>query len=182
LRWASRYGHVEIVKLLLSAGADAHAKNDYALQWASRYGLVEIVKLLLSAGADVHAGNDYALRWASGEGQAEVVKLLLTAGADVHAENNAAFRWASENEHVEVVNLLKQWMEEKHTPLKEDTTLKYRIDLAWVHKNFKGNIFKFNITGTQYGALKMLCTLADNDVITVSGDILSYLKEMEEQE
>jgi ankyrin repeat protein len=43
---ASRYGHAEIVKLLLENGADVHAENDSALRWASERGHTEIVKLL----------------------------------------------------------------------------------------------------------------------------------------
>ena len=36
LRWASRYGHAEIVRVLLEHGANVHADDDYALRWASR--------------------------------------------------------------------------------------------------------------------------------------------------
>jgi ankyrin repeat protein len=65
--------------LLLEHGADVHANYDYALKWASHYGHTEIVKLLLEYGADVHVGNDYALRLASEKGHTEVVKLLKNA-------------------------------------------------------------------------------------------------------
>jgi len=106
LRWASKNGHVEVVKVLLAVGADVHARNDYALRWASQNGHVEMVKVLLVAGADVHARDDYALQWASEKGHDEVVKVLLAAGADVHADNDYALQWASGNGHVEVVKVL----------------------------------------------------------------------------
>jgi len=48
LKWASRYGHVEVVKVLLDSGANVHADDDRALQWASENGHVEVVKVLKS--------------------------------------------------------------------------------------------------------------------------------------
>jgi ankyrin repeat protein len=42
---------VEVVQLLLAAGANMHANNDEALQTASKYGRVEVVQMLLAAGA-----------------------------------------------------------------------------------------------------------------------------------
>lgn len=48
LKWSSRYGYTEIVKLLLENGADVHADNDYALEWSSSNGHTEVVKLLKS--------------------------------------------------------------------------------------------------------------------------------------
>jgi len=65
-----------IIQELIEAGANVHADNDHALRWASEYGHSEIVKILLSAGADVHANDDMALQWASENGHSEVVKIL----------------------------------------------------------------------------------------------------------
>ena len=53
-----------------------HADSDAALVYASEYGHTEVVKVLLDAGADVHARDDYALRWASERGHTETVKVL----------------------------------------------------------------------------------------------------------
>jgi len=102
----SEKGHIKLVKLLLDAGANVHAGDDYALRWASQNGHTEVVKLLLGKGANVHVGDDYALRWASQNGRTEVVKLLLDAGANVHAEDDCALRWASANGRIEVIKLL----------------------------------------------------------------------------
>jgi len=110
LFWASRNGHIEIVKILLKNDVDIHGHNDYAIRSASQNGHFELVELLLENGADIHAGNDYALRWASEKGYLKVVKLLLENGADVHAHNDYALRWASMNNHTEVVELLKTYM------------------------------------------------------------------------
>jgi len=55
LHKASQMGHVEVVGLLISLGADIHKKcfaNYTALHFASQYGHIEIVKILLKNGAD----------------------------------------------------------------------------------------------------------------------------------
>ncbi len=79
---------------------------------ASRKGYVSVVRVLLAAGTDVHARNDEALCLASNRGHVEVVLALLAAGADIHAEDNEALHLASRYGHVEVVQLLKQYVSE----------------------------------------------------------------------
>ena len=86
--YASAYGHTEVVKLLLEAGADVTFEDNYAIEWASVNGHTEIVKLLIEAGADVTAWNNYAIEWAFSYGHAEVVKLLIEAGADASVCKN----------------------------------------------------------------------------------------------
>ena len=103
----TRYGHLEIVQLLLDHGADIHAQDDDPICWASRYGHLEIVQLLLDHGADVHACDDYPLRWASYNGHLEIVQLLLDHGANVHARDDYSLRWASANGHTTIVELLR---------------------------------------------------------------------------
>ena len=84
LEIASRNGYLEVVKLLLDAGA---VYKDYALVLASEYGNFEIVKLLLDAGADPYYENGKALSYAkkscSNQGNRkcfrEVVELLEAA-------------------------------------------------------------------------------------------------------
>lgn len=130
LRCAAENGHLEIVKLLLEAGADVHAEDNYALRWAATNGHTEIVRLLLEAGADVHAQNKFALKWTAYKGHTEVVRLLLEAGADVHAGDNFALKWAARNGHTEVVELL----------LAAGADLERSIN--WAHKNNKVNLKK----------------------------------------
>ena len=109
LRFASRKGRLEVIKLLLEAGADVNANNNLALG-ASRKGHLEVVKVLLEAGADVHAEDDYALRRASRNGNLEVVRCLLDAGANVYAFDKYSERWAMRNGHFVVVKLLEDWV------------------------------------------------------------------------
>jgi hypothetical protein len=80
IQWASKNGHVEVVKLLLSDECvDPSDDGNYAIQQASENGHVEVVKLLLSdERVDPSAHNNYAVRWASKNGHVEVVKLLLS--------------------------------------------------------------------------------------------------------
>ncbi|QTF49398.1 putative ankyrin repeat protein [Acanthamoeba polyphaga mimivirus] len=50
---ASEEGHLEVVKYLVSLGADIRAHNDYAVRMASMDGHHEVVKYLLSLGAKI---------------------------------------------------------------------------------------------------------------------------------
>ena len=112
---ASHNGHVEIVKLLLEAGAKVNAKgkNDMtALYLASLNNQTEIVKLLLEAGAKVDAKDNYgdtALYIASLRNNTEIVKLLLEAGAKVDTKDDfgiTAMHAASRDGNAEIVKLL----------------------------------------------------------------------------
>ncbi len=106
LRFASYYGHLNVVKYLISAGANIHGNSDAALIVASEYGQTEVVKYLISAGADIHAVSDFALRLASINGHTEVVKYLISAGANIHAHSDEALISASENGHLDIVKYL----------------------------------------------------------------------------
>jgi ankyrin repeat protein len=76
----------ETAKLLLEAGSNANAKDNYrrtALMTAARSGNAEIVKLLLEAGADVKAkdeGGRNALQIAIDESRDEIIQMLTKAG------------------------------------------------------------------------------------------------------
>ena len=84
--WAASKGHVEVVQLLLSAGADKDkAANDgwTPLIEAANEGHVETVRLLLAAGANknmVTSDGNTALSRATSEGHQEIVQLLQPAG------------------------------------------------------------------------------------------------------
>ena len=76
----ARNGREDWVMIALGEGVDIHTWNDAALRWASMGGHVEVVKILMEAGADIHGsdyiGYDAALRLASQNKHVEVVKLL----------------------------------------------------------------------------------------------------------
>ena len=103
------YGVASAVKVLIEAGADVTAGDNWAIRWASYRGYTDIVKLLIEAGADVTAGNNWAIRYANGAGHTGVVKLLIDAGADVTIQDSYAItRWASGRCHQEIVKLIHQ--------------------------------------------------------------------------
>jgi len=118
---ASQKDYVEIVKLLLSAGAKVNKKNSYnstALILASKNNHVEIVKRLLDAGANVNQTDKddaTALIFASNNGSTGVVKLLLDAGAKTdtrvktEGERYTALDLANSQGHTEIVKLLKEY-------------------------------------------------------------------------
>ena len=110
LRWASEYNHTDVVKLLLEYGADIHVRDDEALREAAEEGNTDLVKILLEHGADVHARDDEALCDAAREGQADTVKVLLEAGANVHARDDAALYWAAGDD--DVVEILEDWIKD----------------------------------------------------------------------
>ena len=52
------------------------ANDNIAVRWASRYGHLEVVKFLVEQGADTSANDNEALKWASGKGHLEIVNFL----------------------------------------------------------------------------------------------------------
>ena len=108
LRFASQYGHYDIVKWLLEQGLDIHAENEAALNSACHYGYLEIVKLLVTSGADIHICQDFALRSAADGGHFDVVKYLVENGANVQAADNLALTVACKRNHFEMVKYLIQ--------------------------------------------------------------------------
>ena len=99
-------GDEYLVRDSLSAGADIHAQEDYALRYSAEYGHIEQVRMLLDGGADIHAKDDNALRSSAWNGHIEVVRLILDRGADIHANDDNALYLAAKNGHIETVGLL----------------------------------------------------------------------------
>ncbi|MEO1335022.1 MAG: ankyrin repeat domain-containing protein, partial [Myxococcota bacterium] len=88
---ASVCGHVEVVDLLLRAGADPNAvdwSETPPLVGAAAQGHLRVIDRLLTAGARVDAGTGFtALEEAVVNGHADVVRRLLRADADVDRRN-----------------------------------------------------------------------------------------------
>ena len=100
----------EIIRVYPKIKDDLSAYNNSAIRLASKEGHLEIVKYLMSlpGNIDPSAENNAAIRYASYNGHLEVVKYLMSlpCNIDPSAENNAAIRWASRNGHLEVVKYL----------------------------------------------------------------------------
>jgi len=99
---------IEDEKFFKELGLDPSEQNNEAIIWASEYGRVKVVELLLKdKRVDPSAQDNKAIIWASLRGHVQVVKLLLKdPRVDPSAKNNRAIKLASGNGHVDVVELL----------------------------------------------------------------------------
>jgi len=117
LHWAAHWNDVEMVRLLLKAGANPSAVNRFGaspLSEAAALGNAALVEALLNAGADAKAlttaDGETVLMTAARAGNEAAVKMLLDRGADVNARENfkgqTALMWAAAERHAGVVKLL----------------------------------------------------------------------------
>lgn len=127
LHWPAHNGSVEIVELLLDAGAiiEADEINCYGgkpLHWASEHE-PKTVELLLKRGADVNARNvmtdsdsyeftPLIMNASQHDDCAEVTGLLLQAGADIKAKDaqgKTALTHALEGKRTRVLEVLRRY-------------------------------------------------------------------------
>jgi ankyrin repeat protein len=105
LNFASRFGMIDTVKILLAHGVDISLPDGVGntpLMEAAEGHSVEIVKLLLEKGADVNAkntkGETALMKAAVGNRNFETIQILLEKNAEVNAKNaigETALLWAS---------------------------------------------------------------------------------------
>jgi ankyrin repeat protein len=126
LHWSAHNNHVEIVALLLDAGADIEADEigcygGKPLHWASEHAPVA-VELLLGRGADVNSRNvkvdsefygmtPLIMNATQKDDCSEVTELLLGARAEIHATDAAgktALAHAQERGLTRIVEVLRQ--------------------------------------------------------------------------
>ncbi|KAH0541631.1 hypothetical protein FGG08_003921 [Glutinoglossum americanum] len=86
LHLATKAGHIDTVRLLLSAGADTRALDDRKatpLHWAADGASIEIVRLILAeTGSDIEAKDSdglTAIHWAVLRGEKATIRLLIGA-------------------------------------------------------------------------------------------------------
>ena len=112
---ASEHRHCDIVKFLLSSGADTNLCDKLGqspLILASRHGHCDIVKCLHSSGADVNLSEIFGqspLFVASQEGHCDIVKCLLISGADINLldkDGKSPLFVASQEGHCDIVKCL----------------------------------------------------------------------------
>ena len=122
LMLAAHLGRLDLVRLLLDAGADVNAADErgYTALFHACHnadedrGWPEVVQALLEAGADKEACIGFGVRplmYAAGQGEAAVVKVLLDAGADPMARNEVgrtALMMVKDRDYVDVINILHE--------------------------------------------------------------------------
>jgi uncharacterized protein len=126
LHLATLCNHKEIVRLLISNGADVNAKDDNG--YTPLFGAVfdyeagdrrEVVQLLITRGADVNATDTDGLtplHNAAMNGKKEIIELLLANKADPSAKNDGgitAGEFATEANHPDIAVLLCRAVTEK---------------------------------------------------------------------
>ena len=112
---AAYEGNIEVVKLLLDAGAEPQLANKHRvtpLNEAARNGHWDIVKLLLERGAEINHRTDIvhsALQYAAIYGDKDMVEYLLDRGAQIEITDEwrqGPLHWAAMKRHVQVVKIL----------------------------------------------------------------------------
>lgn len=130
LMHAAAFGSIEAMRLLLEAGADVNAKNDFgatALLWCARQG--DKARLLIERGADVNAqskqGRTPLMMAAMRDGGSDIVALLLAKGADPKAADtrgDTALGLASQYGDMDTVRLLAAKGADVHAANKKGET------------------------------------------------------------
>ncbi len=107
LSFACDRGNLEVVKLLLDAGAEINAKDSFygatPLDWAAYKGSPELIRLLLDKGA---TGKESVLRSAVQQGQLEVLKVVLEKGGLRPETLNTALAMARRDNKPDIIAAL----------------------------------------------------------------------------
>jgi uncharacterized protein len=117
LHWAVRHDSLEMVKLLIGAGANVKAANRFGvtpLSLACLNGNAATIEALMKAGLDANAVlsdlGETPLMTAARTGNPDAVSVLIARGADVSARESSngqtALMWAAAEGHPSIVRML----------------------------------------------------------------------------
>ncbi len=103
IKWASRIGHTNIVKLLQGNRIDLSIDDNYAIKWASKKDCLDIVKILLRDNkVDPFATNNKASQFEF----TEIVELLLQDKRVDPDTRNKAIKHTNNNMDIGFVSIL----------------------------------------------------------------------------
>jgi ankyrin repeat protein len=97
LHRAARFGHAEVIKVLVSKGADVGMTNKFgmtALHHGAVHGGADVIQSLLDAGANPNQPDDSGrlpLHWTSTKGHVEGANVLIAGGAKPTGGDNEGF-------------------------------------------------------------------------------------------
>jgi len=123
LHTASINGNIQIVAILLKAGARVDARDSLGntpLIYAADHDRLEVAKLLLDVGAQIDAENKNgmtSLMIAAKDGEVEMVRTLLARGANPNKSDYTgrdALGWAADSHRQAIIVLLKDAQAHKH--------------------------------------------------------------------
>lgn len=80
--YAARNGHLEVVKYLISVGADITAENNWSLEASASKGHIEVFKFLVDSGADITDGDFEAIHSAAENGHFSIIRYSVRVGID----------------------------------------------------------------------------------------------------
>lgn len=171
---ASVHGKVDVVRILIRAGADLNFQENLngetALMMAARDDRLEIVEMLSEAGSNINHQNlsgHTALMKAAGDGKIEVIRMLIRFGANMDVQNKlgmTALMIAICFNKLEVVRLLVQYNDKINYQDKYGkTALMYAVirgDLKMVQLLFQSNA---SVDSAQRCPEATLAGIRDND-------------------
>jgi hypothetical protein len=103
LRGACRGGHLDIVKLMISKGSEGLLNWNDGLYYACIGGHLDIVKIMISKGIEGLSDWNYGLYNACLGGHLGIIKLMISKGAD---EWSWGLEGACAGGHLKIVNLM----------------------------------------------------------------------------
>ncbi|XP_069669376.1 ankyrin repeat domain-containing protein 1-like [Periplaneta americana] len=116
LHVAADYSQVDVVRILLDAGAPVNGKSKKYNATAMHYGcpFPEVLYLLLDRGASLEersASGGTPLHWAAWNNGLKGAQALVARGADIHArafDGNTPLQWAQQKNYQSVIDFLSQ--------------------------------------------------------------------------
>ncbi|BCS82591.1 ankyrin repeat protein [Cotonvirus japonicus] len=108
---ASKIGHIEIIKYLISLGEKDNSKHikcscNRSIVKAAKKGYLDIVKYFISIDVDINYKNQAVFRKSAKKGHLDIVKYLVELGVDIQIYNNDAIKFAAFNGHLNIVKFL----------------------------------------------------------------------------